>query len=153
MTNLVVLLCVLAAATAVGLLMRARSGRLRPTAPSADPYPPGELDPALAALGVRPEAADVTFVQFSSAFCAPCRATKALLSDVAHQVEGVRHIEVDAESHLDEVRALGVLRTPTTLIVDGSGRVVSRASGVPRRADILATVRALTDDVSRSETA
>ena len=63
-----------------------------------------------------------------------------MLGDVAELVPGVRHVEVDAEQHLDLVRRLGVLRTPTTLVLDAHGREVSRASGAPTRDAVLATL-------------
>ncbi|HET9997530.1 MAG TPA: thioredoxin family protein [Nocardioides sp.] len=78
-----------------------------------------------------------TLVQFSSAFCAPCRATRRVLGEVAELVPGVTHVEIDAEHHLDAVRSLRVLRTPTTLILDAEGREVSRASGQPQRDQVL----------------
>jgi thiol-disulfide isomerase/thioredoxin len=78
-----------------------------------------------------------TLLQFSSAFCAPCRTTRRTLAEVADVVPGVTHVEVDAERHLDLVRALGVLRTPTTLVLDGDGRELTRASGAPRRTQVL----------------
>lgn len=81
-----------------------------------------------------------TLLQFSSAFCAPCRATRRVLSDVAGAVPGVAHLEVDAEGHLDLVRALGVLRTPTTLVLDAHGREITRAAGAPRPAQVLAAL-------------
>jgi thiol-disulfide isomerase/thioredoxin len=84
-----------------------------------------------------------TLLQFSSAFCAPCRATRRTLAEVAGVVPGVAHVEIDAEGHLDLVRALGVLRTPTTLVLDGSGREVSRATGAPRRDRVLAALGAV----------
>ncbi|MFI1098530.1 TlpA family protein disulfide reductase [Streptomyces sp. NPDC020917] len=83
-----------------------------------------------------------TLVQFSSAFCAPCRATRRVLDDVAGMVEGVRHVEIDAEAHLDLVRRLGILKTPTVLVLDADGAVVRRASGQPRRADVIAALGA-----------
>ena len=81
-----------------------------------------------------------TLLQFSSAFCAPCRATRRVLGEVAGLVPGVTHVEVDAEQHLDAVRRLRVLRTPTTLILDPVGREVSRASGLPQRDQVLAAL-------------
>ena len=81
-----------------------------------------------------------TLLQFSSAFCAPCRATRRVLGEVADTVPGVVHIEVDAEHHLELVRRLGVTRTPTTLILDPEGREVSRASGAPKRDEVMATL-------------
>jgi thiol-disulfide isomerase/thioredoxin len=81
-----------------------------------------------------------TLVQFSSAFCAPCRATRRVLGEVAGMVPGVTHVEIDAEHHLELVRRLGIMRTPTTLVLDPSGREVSRASGVPVAAQVVAAI-------------
>ena len=81
-----------------------------------------------------------TLLQFSSAFCAPCRATRSILSDVADVVPGVVHLEVDAEHHLELVRALDVLRTPTTLILDASGAEATRAAGAPRKEAVLSAL-------------
>ncbi|GAA3630151.1 thioredoxin family protein [Streptomyces chitinivorans] len=81
-----------------------------------------------------------TLVQFSSAFCQPCRATRRILAEVAQMVEGVVHVEVDAEARLDLVRRLGIMRTPTVLVLDARGRIVRRASGQPRRADVIAAL-------------
>ncbi|MBJ6647512.1 TlpA family protein disulfide reductase [Streptomyces griseoincarnatus] len=83
-----------------------------------------------------------TLVQFSSAFCAPCRATRRVLDEVAAMVPGVTHVEIDAEARLDLVRRLGVERTPTVLVLDADGRVVRRAAGQPRRADVIAALGA-----------
>ncbi|MFF4763072.1 TlpA family protein disulfide reductase [Streptomyces sp. NPDC001292] len=84
--------------------------------------------------------ARATLVQFSSAFCAPCRATRRILREVAGMVPGVAHVEVDAEARLDLVRELGILRTPTVLVLDKDGRVVRRAAGQPRKADVIAAL-------------
>lgn len=84
-----------------------------------------------------------TLLQFSSAFCAPCRATRRILEDVAGVVPGVSHVEVDAEHHLDVVRRLGILRTPTTLILDASGAEVTRATGAPSKQQVLGALGAL----------
>ncbi|MBC9716024.1 thioredoxin family protein [Streptomyces sp. TRM66268-LWL] len=83
-----------------------------------------------------------TLVQFSSAFCQPCRATRRVLADVAAMVEGVGHIEIDAEDHLELMRRLEIDRTPTVLVLDAGGRVVRRASGQPRKADVIAALGA-----------
>ncbi|MFF1280570.1 TlpA family protein disulfide reductase [Streptomyces sp. NPDC058299] len=81
-----------------------------------------------------------TLVQFSSAFCAPCRATRRVLGEVAAMVPGVTHVEIDAEARLDLVRALGILKTPTVLVLDSGGRVVRRAAGQPRKVDVIAAL-------------
>ena len=81
-----------------------------------------------------------TLVQFSTAFCAPCRATRVILADVAGLVDGVAHVEIDAGSRLDLVRRLGIRRTPTVLVLGPGGRIARRASGQPRKADVLAAL-------------
>lgn len=86
-----------------------------------------------------------TLLQFSSAFCAPCRATRRTLVEVASIVPGVTHVEVDAEHHLELVRRLDILRTPTTLVLDASGREVNRATGAPRRDQVLAALGGVGD--------
>lgn len=107
-----------------------------PQAPDETRGPEGDL---LRSLGID-NAADVTLLQFSSSFCQPCRATRVLLADVATTVPGVSHLEVDVEGHMDLVRQLDIRRTPTVLVLDRDGQVRKRASGVPRRSDVLAAV-------------
>jgi thiol-disulfide isomerase/thioredoxin len=81
-----------------------------------------------------------TMVQFSSAFCSPCRATRTLLTDIAAKVPGVIAVDIDAEENLQLVRDLDIMRTPTVLILDGSGAVTTRASGLPRREQVMAAL-------------
>ncbi|OIK23892.1 thiol reductase thioredoxin [Streptomyces malaysiense] len=95
--------------------------------------------PGAAGLGA-PLGERATLVQFSSAFCAPCRATRRVLGEVAAMVPGVAHVEIDAEARLDLVRALGIVKTPTVLVLDAHGREVRRAAGQPRRADVIAAL-------------
>ncbi|VXC49419.1 thioredoxin family protein [Nocardioides sp. AX2bis] len=108
-----------------------------PDTPEAAPAPePTTWDSVSAAAGVEP-GERATLVQFSSAFCAPCRATRRVLSDVAGVVPGVVHVEIDAEQHLDLVRALDVVRTPTTIVLDATGAERTRAVGAPRKEQVL----------------
>lgn len=132
----------LAVATAAGLAWRATNGRMRRPArkQAAAAGSPASAPQVTASQLGRPLGDRATLLQFSSAFCAPCRATRVLLADVAGRVEGIAHVEIDAESHLDLVRELGVLRTPTVLVLAADGRIVRRASGQPRRADVLAAL-------------
>ena len=81
-----------------------------------------------------------TLVQFSSAFCSPCRATRVLLNDLVTKVDGVAYVDVDAEAHLDLVCELHIMRTPTVLVLDKDGVIVERASGLPRKADVIAAL-------------
>lgn len=133
MTGVVVCVVVLGLASAFGALHRRRNGRVRVRERDGGK----RLDAARlgAELGER-----ATLVQFSSAFCAPCRATRRILGEVSEMVPGVAHIEIDAESRLELVRELDVLRTPTVLVLDAEGRIVRRAAGRPRKADVIAAL-------------
>ena len=151
--GLIVLLVVLAAATAFGLWRRKTDGAMREIEIPADttdslhvegaPHGAGHAHTgdrlAAADLGV-PLGERATLVQFSSAFCAPCRATKVVLDEVTGMVEGVAHVEIDAEAHLDLVRRMDVRRTPTVLVLDSDGLVRVRAAGAPRKADVIAAL-------------
>jgi thiol-disulfide isomerase/thioredoxin len=146
--GVIVLIVVLAVLTPLGLIWRRRQGQLRA------PREARAQDPARARLtatdlrqNLGPRA---TLVQFSSAFCAPCRATRQVLGDVAGLVEGVAYVEIDAESRLDLVRRLNVLSTPTVLVLGPDGAITRQATGLPRKPDVIA---ALADVVSGPETA
>ncbi|MFF7882500.1 TlpA family protein disulfide reductase [Streptomyces sp. NPDC020794] len=133
MSGLVVCLVVLAAASAFGVLQRRRSGRVRVRGRDGGKrLGAAELGEE---LGER-----ATLVQFSSAFCAPCRATRRVLTEVAGMVPGVHHVEIDAEDRLELVRELEILKTPTVLVLDADGRIVRRATGQPRKADVIAAL-------------
>jgi thiol-disulfide isomerase/thioredoxin len=93
-------------------------------------------------LGVARLGERATLVQFSSAFCQPCRATRRVLAEVAAMVPGVLHLEIDAEERLELTRELAVTRTPTVLVLDATGRLVRRAAGQPRKADVIAALGA-----------
>lgn len=154
MTGLWILLGVLAAAGAFGLWRRVTDGRLkdvkdvprpvRDDAPDAHVDTPdrrhhgGEVITAAqlgTSLGER-----ATFVQFSSAFCQPCRATRLLLTDVTKDLPGVTHVEIDAENHMDLVRHFEIRRTPTVFLLDETGAIRKRATGLPRRTEVVAAL-------------
>lgn len=145
-----------------GLLRRRTDGRFRdaaapatvpvePTSQPAEPTPrPVEhVETPAGVLAGTPFAGDLgeraTLLQFSSTFCAPCRATRRVLGEVVEVVPGVAHVEVDAEQHLDLVRRVNVLRTPTTLVLDAEGREVTRAAGAPTRAQVLTALGGVVD--------
>jgi thiol-disulfide isomerase/thioredoxin len=134
MTGLFVLAACLVIATALGGLWRWRQGRVRDLA---------EDRRVLTADQVGRLGDTATLVQFSSDWCAPCRVTSRLLEEVAQTHPGITHIDLDAASHLDLVRELGVLRTPTTLVLDRGGAIVHSVSGTPRVTDLTDAIRRL----------
>jgi len=145
-----VLVAVLILTTVFGLAWRRRQGRLRAVGAAGRParHPDGSApadgaagQPSLTAADLQHELGPrATLVQFSSAFCAPCRATRQLLGEVAGTLDGVSHVEIDAESRLDLVRRLGIFSTPTVLVLGPGGVIARQASGQPRKADVIAAL-------------
>ena len=129
-----VLLAVLALSVAFGIYRKVSDGRLRE-----------EIVPPLQGLSEHlhldhDHPPQVTFLQFSSEFCQPCRVTNKLLDEVTNSFPAICHIELDVVEHMDLVKTYGITRTPTTLIIDKSGTVHFRATGVPKKAELTAAV-------------
>ena len=130
------LLIVLALASAYGIWYRRSRGAIR-----TNKAIPGHLLTAEIlgeSLGSR-----ATMVQFSSAFCAPCKATHALLTQMVVAMDDVKHIHIDAESHLELVRQLDIRSTPTTIFLNKSGIEVGRAAGTPKREQVIEALNAI----------
>ena len=84
-----------------------------------------------------------TVVQFSTTFCSECRAAKALISDVVSNENEIAYIEVDAESNLELVRKVDIRSTPTTLFLDKAGFEIARATGAPKRDQLIKVIASL----------
>ena len=134
MKSLLPIVIVLVLATAYGLWYQRSRGKVVVKSDK------GLITPAMigAELGSR-----VTLVQFSSAFCSPCRATRMLLEDVTEEMNEVAYVEVDAEANLELVRTLDIRSTPTTLFLDRNGYEVGRAMGAPKRDQVLSAISAI----------
>ncbi|OLL75331.1 thioredoxin [Pseudonocardia sp. Ae168_Ps1] len=135
-TGLVVLLVVLVVTTAAGLVLRARSGAVRRSAPAGPTGPGWEL------AGVDPAGRRALLLQLSSPVCTPCRQTAVLLAGLAADDPGLAHVEIDVADRVDVARALGVMRTPTTVVFDGRGAELLRVAGVPRTGELVAALPA-----------
>jgi hypothetical protein len=149
--GLIVLVVVLAAASAAGFGLRARQGRFRPqraqsTALSdgtdrGDSVPRTASDNVLTAADLgAPLGQRATLVQFSTEFCTYCGPTRQLLAEVASQRDGVAFVEIDAADRMDLTRRLRVMSTPTVLVLGAAGGIERRSSGLPRKSDLLAAV-------------
>ena len=137
MDNYLPILIVFTLATAYGLWYQRTRGKVKSNSSRASNRAITSSDIGID-LGSR-----VTLVQFSSAFCTPCRATRALLTDITADLSDVKHVDIDAEKNLELVRRLDIRSTPTTLVLDKSGVEVGRAVGAPKRAEVLATLSAI----------
>jgi thiol-disulfide isomerase/thioredoxin len=168
-SGLIALVVALLVATAVGAVMRQRSGKVhtvsrtpRPdSSPEQTPVP--GADPSAASSGASSSEAlssgalpsDVltpavlgaglgeraTLVQFSTEFCAYCGPTREVLREIASSVDGVRVVEIDAAERMDLTKRLRVFTTPTVLVLGPDGEIAARSSGRPRRAELAQTVQ------------
>lgn len=178
-SGLIALAAALAVAVVVGIAWQRTNGRMRPggtrggvirgrvirggaaRGPDAQPPSTGPSSTGPLITGAElggPLGRRATLVQFPTAFCAPCRATRRILDEVAGMADGVAHVEIDAESHLDLVRRLDIRRTPTVLVLGPDGRIAKRATGQPRKADVIAALGDLqrqavlpTDQIGKSD--
>jgi thiol-disulfide isomerase/thioredoxin len=133
MKSLLLLVFVLISASGIGIYYQRRNGvikrkkRLR-------------LSPTELGSGYGDRA---TIVQFSTTFCSSCRAAKGLIKDVVKDQSDIAYLEIDAESNLDLVRMVDIKSTPTTLFLDKDGFEIARATGAPKRDQLIKVVASL----------
>jgi thiol-disulfide isomerase/thioredoxin len=128
--DIAILLGLVAFATALGLVWRARTGRVRSVDGSSDVVRISEV----------PLRGRATLLQFSTEVCAPCKPTRTLLGAIASELDGVHHVDLDVTHRPELASRFHVLQTPTTLILDHRGVVRARIGGAPRRADVHAAL-------------
>lgn len=117
----------LAGSTVLGLAWRAGQGRIRSTRGAA----------SVALDGVELGTSG-TLLQFSSEYCAPCRATARVLGELAARTPGLAHVEVDIAQRPELAARFAVLQTPTTLVLDALGHPRARIAGAVRAASLQA---------------
>lgn len=131
-----VLVGVLALATALGLLLRARTGRARPTRTN-DTRTSTTADPTTADLApAEAFGTEATLVQFSTPTCARCPATRRQLDALAAEHPGVTRLEIDLAERPELARRFAVMQTPTVLLLDRGRAVHTRFGGPPRPAEL-----------------
>lgn len=150
--SLLIVLALLAAATMLGLAWRARTGRVHEA--SVTPGRLVTIRPADVAAtdGGQPPVfgSGATLLQFSTEFCAPCRATHTLLAGIVDGHDDVVHLDIDLTNRPELARRYSVLQTPTTLLLDAGGTVRARIGGAPRGAELRAALESI---LRRSATA
>ncbi len=122
----IALAALVALSTVAGLLWRAGQGRVRITE-GGTAFRVSDIP------GLRRFASGATLLQFSTEVCAPCRSTRTLLEAIASERAGVDHVDLDVTHRPDLAARFRITQTPTTLILDARGTVLSRIGGAPRR--------------------
>jgi thiol-disulfide isomerase/thioredoxin len=135
----------LVVATALGLLLRSRTGRARVISS-------GVSDASTVADLASREAfgTAATLLQFSTPTCARCPATARQLDAVAESKSStaggpgrVRRLEIDLAERPELARRFDVMQTPTVLLVDGTHTVRARFGGPPRQPELVAALDAV----------
>lgn len=127
-------LAVVAGASAIGWWVQRRDGRLREAADA-------RFDAAqLRAVGLDPHGADAVALLLGSPTCAPCATVQRILGEVAASRPRFRWVYADAADHLDIAESHRVMRVPTLFILAPDGRIVARTSGVPTIDDVVAVL-------------
>jgi thiol-disulfide isomerase/thioredoxin len=114
--------------TALGLVWRARTGRVRAVDGNV-------VDLPEVSIGGK-----ATLLQFSTEVCAPCVPTRRVLGEIASTTDGVTHVDFDLTHRPDIAAQFNVLQTPTTLILDAYGTIRARIGGAPRPAEVRAAL-------------
>jgi thiol:disulfide interchange protein len=143
-TEITILLVMVLAAVAVGLVLQRRNGKLRAT----DTQAPAESarTELLASVGVTGSGPAV--LHFSADWCGPCAAVRRVVAGVTEELaESPRpplDIEVDIDAEPALAKELNVLSLPTTFVFDAEGRERFRISGVPKSSDLRTALVPLT---------
>ena len=139
---LLVIAALVVVAVGAGVVFRRTQGRAR-TVDSAEIVDPRRLG----ADGLGEEA---TLLQFSTEMCARCPGVHRMLSDIADDREGVRHLDVDLTPRPDIAQHFRVLQTPTPLVLDRHGAIRTRFGGTPGRAVVELELSRLQEESARA---
>jgi hypothetical protein len=95
----------------------------------------GRNHPESAAVGIC-----VIVDLYTSAFCAPCHLTRAVVADAARLVPAASVVERDVVAHEAQAEADGIRVTPTVIVRSADGTEVFRAEGVPTLPQMLSAL-------------
>jgi thiol-disulfide isomerase/thioredoxin len=129
--QITVVLGLLALATVVGLIWKAKTGTAKKIT-KGEVIDLKEIAAVKDGQPVTQFGERVTFLQFSSEVCSQCAQTARLFHELEAQHDDVLHIEVDITNRLDLANKFNILQTPTTLVLDKDGVVTSRIGGAAK---------------------
>jgi thiol-disulfide isomerase/thioredoxin len=137
--TLIILISLVALSTLLGLVWRARTGRIhRITSTGSTPGSTISI-PGAPTFGSR-----VTLLQFSTEVCAPCKVTKTLLSGLASELDGgageINYVDIDVTSRPDLANRFNLLQSPTVFILDGNAVLRARIGGTPKIIEVQAEI-------------
>ena len=87
-----------------------------------------------------------TLLQFSTQYCGQCPGVARSLAQLEYRDGGLRHVEVDITERIELAAHFSVSQTPTIFILDSTGRIRSKISGVPKPGAILQELERLNNE-------
>ena len=130
-TRIALIAALVLIALAAGAIWKVRTGRAK-LVRSGELVDLGKLKAKKNGKAVVAFGKKATLLQFSTEVCSVCKQTAKIFSELEGKHEDLLHIEVDVTNRLDLAAHFSVMQTPTTLVLDKSGKVVSRIGGGPR---------------------
>jgi thiol-disulfide isomerase/thioredoxin len=126
---------VLVLASAFGFYWRSQQGKLKTPSKIHNFVSKDEIGIDLAER--------VTIVQFSSAFCSPCKATAQIISTLIKDMDDVKFVQIKSEENLQMVEKYDIKSTPTVIFFNSHAMEVGRAVGIPTSQQVLASIAAV----------
>ena len=160
--NLWLPIAILALTTVFGLYWRSQQGKLKTPAVEGNRISNEEISKIIrhkSSFMVNSDLLDehqmqlgknVTLLQFSSAFCSPCKATAVVISQIVQGMDDVVYIQVASEENLKLVEKFDIKSTPTVIFFNRDGIEVGRAVGIPTKEQVIISINAVrtpADDV------
>lgn len=133
--RLILVAAVVLIAIAAGLIWKATTGRAKRIS-AGEQIDLKEIAAVKNGVPVTSFGKRVTFLQFSSETCSQCVQTARVFRDLELHSDDILHIEVDITNRLELARKFHILQTPTTLVLDHTGRVTSRIGGAAKASTI-----------------
>ena len=72
-------------------------------------------------------------VDFTAAWCAPCRVMGPVLEDLAAEREDLRFVKIDVDENQHTTARYGVMSMPTFMVFDGGDPVLTLVGSRPKR--------------------
>ena len=72
-------------------------------------------------------------VDFTAAWCAPCRVMGPVLEELAAERDDVRFVKLDVDSNQATAARYGVMSMPTFVVFDGGEPVLTLVGSRPKR--------------------
>ena len=72
-------------------------------------------------------------VDFTAAWCAPCRVMGPVLEELAAEREDLRFVKIDVDENQQTTARYGVMSMPTFMVFDGGDPVLTLVGSRPKR--------------------